>query len=201
IVGNFAANSLSGGAGDDTLDGGKGDDTLSGGSGDDRLDGGHGADLMDGGAGDDLYLVDSTQDRIVELPRGGIDTVQVQAARYRFDANVENAVITRSSGSIVTGNELANRIGGGAGADTLAGGGGADTFVFDGLGAVDRITDFTHGVDKLVLQGPDFAGASLGGSLLYDPADGMLSMNGTDFLQLGTAFDHPALSPGDLHIV
>ena len=157
---------------------------------------------MDGGAGNDLYLVDSTHDRIVELAGGGTDEVQIQAARYALDANVENAVVTRTSGAIVTGNELANRIQGGAGADTLAGGAGADTFVFNGLGAVDHITDFTHGVDKLVLEGGDFAGAHLGTTLEYDTATGALSMNDTTFAILGTAFDHPALAESDItHIV
>ena len=61
--------------------------------------------------------------------------------------------------------------------------------------------DFEHGVDQLVLEGSDFTGARLGTPLEYDAATGALSMNDTTFAILGTAFDHPALSAGDLHIV
>ena len=204
LVGNYAANVLSGGDGGDWLEGGKGDDFLFGGNGNDTLDGGRGADVMDGGAGFDTYIVDSTHDRIVESALGGLDTAKVFAARYTMDANVEVAEIDRGTGAIVAGNSLANAIISGAGADTLTGGAGADSFHFRDLLAVDHVLDFEHGVDKLVLEGGDFAGASLGGSLHYDDSDGMLSMNGTDFLQLGVAFHHPALdelTPSDIVVI
>lgn len=201
IVGNYAANVLSGGDGDDTLEGGKGADFLSGGNGNDSLDGGRGDDTMVGGAGFDTYVVDSAQDRIIEQPFGGFDTAKVLAARYTMDANVEAAEIDRATGSIVAGNSLDNVITGGAGADTLTGGAGADQFRFQSTLAVDHILDFEHGVDKLVLEGSDFTGAQLGTTLEYDHATGALSMNDTTFAILGTAFDHPTLSAGDLHIV
>lgn len=54
---------------------------------------------------------------------------------------------------------------GSAGADTLTGGAGADQFVFyAALGAtnVDRITDFAHGVDKIVLDDDIFTTLSPG---------------------------------------
>jgi Ca2+-binding RTX toxin-like protein len=199
LIGNYAANLLDGGAGNDTLEGGKGDDFLLGGMGNDSLDGGRGADVMDGGAGNDTYRVDSAQDRIVELAGGGVDTVQVQAARYALDPNVENAVIVRATGSIVSGNALANRIEGGAGADTLTGGGGADQFVFRNPGAVDHVTDFTHGVDKVALDHTVFADGAA--AVSYDAETGALSYHDTTFAILGPAFDHPAFSAADLQIV
>ena len=50
---------------------------------------------------------------------------------------------------------------GGAGRDTLSGGGGADTFVFataPGADGPDRITDFTSGVDQILLSREAFGG-------------------------------------------
>ncbi len=53
IVGNQAANVLSGGGGNDWISGGAGNDTLFGGDGSDVLVGGDGDDQFDGGAGND----------------------------------------------------------------------------------------------------------------------------------------------------
>jgi len=55
IVGNGAANMLSGARGDDVLHGGAGNDILKGGAGNDTLDGGAGADQMSGGSGADIF--------------------------------------------------------------------------------------------------------------------------------------------------
>jgi len=198
IVGNRYSNTLSGGDGNDTLEGGRGDDFLFGGNGADQLDGGFGADVMDGGAGSDTYVVSSSRDHIVELANGGVDEAQVYAARYAMEANVEAAVIMRDAGSIVTGNALQNVIISGQGADTLSGGGGADEFRFRDTLALDHLLDFQHGMDRIVLEGSDFSGAVLGGSLFYDASTGMLALNGTDFLQLGVGFDHPALAASDI---
>jgi Ca2+-binding RTX toxin-like protein len=65
-TGNFMANILTGGAGNDRLDGGlgndelfggEGNDTLLGGNGSDRLDGGRGADTLTGGAHNDVFVL------------------------------------------------------------------------------------------------------------------------------------------------
>ena len=46
-----------------------------------------------------------------------------------------------------------DRLVGGAGADTLTGGAGADTFVYSSVrDALDTITDFTPGIDRLDLS-------------------------------------------------
>ena len=62
----------------------------------------------------------------------------------------------------LAGGAHADRIHGGDGNDKLTGRGGPDKFFFDTLlnaaTNVDRITDFTHGVDKIVLSALDFAG-------------------------------------------
>jgi Ca2+-binding RTX toxin-like protein len=48
----------------------------------------------------------------------------------------------------------------GGGSDTITGGPGADRFIFDSAltGQVEKITNFTIGVDKMVLSKADFAG-------------------------------------------
>ncbi|MBW0006164.1 MAG: M10 family metallopeptidase [Sphingomonas sp.] len=50
------------------------------------------------------------------------------------------------------GNDVGNRLDGGAGNDTYTGNGGADTFVIGQKGFTDTITDFQAGVDKLDLR-------------------------------------------------
>jgi Ca2+-binding RTX toxin-like protein len=77
------------------------------------------------------------------------------------------------SGAIFCGNGYNRIIGGtdndqihvGVGNAVLTGAAGADRFFFDhGLtGRVDRITDFTHGVDKIVLSEAGFAGIGTAG--------------------------------------
>jgi Ca2+-binding RTX toxin-like protein len=68
-TGNFMANILTGGNGNDVLDGGlgndqlfggEGSDTLLGGNGNDRLDGGLGADTLTGGAHNDIFVLSKT---------------------------------------------------------------------------------------------------------------------------------------------
>jgi Ca2+-binding RTX toxin-like protein len=65
-TGNFMANILTGGDGNDWFDGGLGNDqlfggngidTLLGGNGNDRLDGGLGADTLTGGANNDIFVL------------------------------------------------------------------------------------------------------------------------------------------------
>lgn len=57
LIGNAAANLLSGLDGNDSLTGGDGDDTLSGGAGDDRLIDMTGLVSLDGGLGNDTFLL------------------------------------------------------------------------------------------------------------------------------------------------
>ncbi|HUG61772.1 MAG TPA: calcium-binding protein, partial [Methylomirabilota bacterium] len=162
IAGNDAANTLLGHAGDDTLVG-KG--------GPDRLDGGPGADMMTGNAGDDTYVVDNAGDVVVEIPGGGVDTVE-SALTYVLPADVENLKLIGSASiggtgnghaNVIIGNSGNNFIDGGSGNDTLVGGVGNDTIlggagndtIEGGLGA-DTL-DGGPGVDTL-----SFAGRSSG---------------------------------------
>ena len=139
------------------------------------LNGKGGADSMTGGAGNDTFYVDNSGDKVVELARGGTDTVH-STISYTLGANVENGVLDGSAAINLTGNSVANlltgnggdnflygmggndtlkggagndTLRGGLGADTLTGGLGADWFQFEKGGGNDKVTDFVSGTDKL----------------------------------------------------
>jgi len=149
IVGNALANTITGALGNNVIDGGAG------------------ADRMAGGAGGDTYYVDQAGDVVEEVndPNDLPDTV-IAAISYTLGNYVERLTLAGSAVSgtgnaldnVIEGNALANRIEGKGGADRLSGGGGADTFVYAAFGdstssALDRITDFQVGSDKIDLVG------------------------------------------------
>ncbi len=157
---------LQGEVGNDSLDGGEGRDYLNGGEGDDYLDGGVGIDLLIGGSGDDIYVVDTLRDVLID--QSGWDTIksenlnEINLQRYR---GIEAAEYTGTGAVTLIGSQSNNSLIGGTGADTLSGkfgndiltgGDNADSFVFnaklDAQFNFDQITDFTIGVDKLVLD-------------------------------------------------
>jgi Ca2+-binding RTX toxin-like protein len=121
-TGNWMANRIIGGAGDDTLDGGLGADTLT------------------GGAGADTYYVDHALDAVIESAGGGHDRV-LSTVSYVLPDHVEDLQLVGAAGWInATGNALDNLLVGNAGnnvldgrgstnGDTLAGGGGNDTYI------------------------------------------------------------------------
>ncbi|MCJ8053342.1 calcium-binding protein [Shinella curvata] len=134
LYGGQGADYLDGGAGGDYINGGSEGDIVFGGAGDDRIDGGGDADELHGGMGNDIYLVNQSDDVIIEIKSEGIDTVET-SANYTLSANVENFAATGSLGITGIGNELANTLAGNggqnalfgmAGNDTLDGGQGAD---------------------------------------------------------------------------
>ena len=84
----------------------------SAGDGNDVLDGGAGADTMVGGTGNDTYSVDNAGDVVIENAGEGTDTVKTSLASYTLTDNVENLTGTVATGQTLTGNALANSIGG-----------------------------------------------------------------------------------------
>ncbi|WP_194469605.1 Ig-like domain-containing protein [Bradyrhizobium sp. CCBAU 51753] len=116
-------------------------------------------DTMIGWNGDDTYVVNNPNQKIVENPGGGIDSVEAWTC-YTLPDNVEN--LTMMTGGLAgIGNQLANRIAGLSGDDWLFGGAGNDTFVYTlGSGYV-TIADFhpltstSSEHDKLSLKGYD----------------------------------------------
>jgi Ca2+-binding RTX toxin-like protein len=108
-----------------------GNDNLAGTSGNDAMDGRAGADTMSGGAGNDTYSVENIGDTVVENADEGTDKVNVAytAANQTFtlSANVENATVTGTVATHLTGNTLDNMLTGNASANNLKGGDGNDT--------------------------------------------------------------------------
>ena len=152
-TGAFAGipNLIVGLGGNDVLTGGAGTDRLEGGAGADILDGGKnltGADTLIGGAGDDTFIVRNLGDVVVELVGGGNDTVLAAVSNYTLAANVGVLTFIGTGNFVGIGNEAADLITGGAGADildggknlagvdTLVGGAGDDTFIIRNLGDV-----------------------------------------------------------------
>jgi len=116
-------------AGNDLLYGDDGDDTLVGGEGEDRLFGGLDTDTMTGGTGNDWYYLDNTNDQVIEDSDAGLDTVLTTLANYTLGASVEVLRFIGTGDFVGTGNDLDNRVVGGAGNDTLVGGAGNDWLV------------------------------------------------------------------------
>lgn len=126
----------------DHLYGGAGRDLLLGGLGDDYLDGGAGADDMEGGAGDDVYIVNSVNDRILEMSWGGHDRV-ISSVNYLLDRGVEELRLLEgldingtgnALDNTIIGNERANILDGVTGADRMIGGAGDDVYYIDNTG-------------------------------------------------------------------
>jgi Ca2+-binding RTX toxin-like protein len=132
---------------------------ISGNSGNNKLDGGTDSaeDTLTGGAGNDTYVIRDFSDTVVEVDGQGSDTIETTINSIALSdfgiAHVENLTFSGSGSSTLTGNDLANFITGGSGADTifgeeddtLAGGQGDDWFkvlhasavIVEGSGALD----------------------------------------------------------------
>jgi Ca2+-binding RTX toxin-like protein len=150
---------------------------ISGGSGDDTLDGGGGNDRMTGGNGNDVYYYDSPGDFAVETASGGIDeirtTISTTAApnieKLTYIGTGGAALYAASTGTSIIGGSGNDKLWGGNGNDTLNGNGGSD-IMFGGGGADSfilhpftyqkdspvRIVDFKGGVDHLVIDNSPF---------------------------------------------
>ncbi len=146
LVGNAGHDRLLAGLGNDQVIGGSGNDIMDGSAGKDFLDGGAGADIMAGGPGDDTYIVDETDDLILEVISGGAggEDLIVTSLTITAPDNVEN--ITAAGGHTISltgntldnkllGNDMPNTLTGKLGRDTLFGEAGDD--ILDGGGGVD----------------------------------------------------------------
>ncbi len=123
---------------------------FTGNTGNNALSGGTGADTMIGGAGDDSYTVDNTGDVVTENSGEGTDTVNASVT-YTLGANVENLVLTGTSGLTGTGNALDNTLTGNSAANTLNGGDGDD--ILQGAAGNDTL-DGGAGSRHRTLSGP-----------------------------------------------
>ncbi|WP_302172817.1 peroxidase family protein [uncultured Hydrogenophaga sp.] len=163
LIGDGRADRIFGLGGADSLQGMGGNDYLDGGAGADILEGGLGNDTLIGGAGNDTYVGVDAGDTIIEAAtaNSGTDTVQTALNAFTLGANLENLTFTGTGNFSGTGNELVNRIIGGAGndvldggtgSDFLTGGAGNDTYRVDVTG--DRVTeDANAGTDTVIYSG------------------------------------------------
>jgi Ca2+-binding RTX toxin-like protein len=171
IYGNAADNYLYGGDFYDDLYGGDGNDFMVGGDSDDWFYGGNGADTMDGGI--DTFVDYARYDDVnygnltIRLDNSALNTGAAAGDVY---INIEG-VVGGAGNDTIYGNALVNNlfgqggndvIDGLAGSDNLWGSNGSDRFQFTtALNAttnVDRINDFAHGTDDIVLAQSIFFG-------------------------------------------
>ena len=154
IYGTDYSDTIEGLGGDDRLYGYGGNDILIGGAGHDELDGGAGADKMQGGTGDDLYVVNRTDDQVIEYAGEGIDVVLTDLGSYTLGANVEDLVALGTANFFGTGNALTNYLYGYLGNDVLDGAGGVDV-MFGHKG------DDTFYVDEAGDEAVEYAGEGI----------------------------------------
>jgi Ca2+-binding RTX toxin-like protein len=169
VVGNASANYLFGGGGADNIYGQAGADYLNGGLGANNLWGGAGADQHIGGTDIDYARYDDANwgNLTIRLDAPSFNTgaVAVGDTYTGIEGLVgglgNDVIIGSASNNYLFGGAGNDYIDGRAGNDYLNGGAGADRFVFATvLGAtnVDRIADFVHLTDDIVLAQSIFAG-------------------------------------------
>ncbi|MBE9098364.1 Ig-like domain-containing protein [Vacuolonema iberomarrocanum] len=142
LVGGDGVDTLLGGSDADTLVGGVGNDRLSGQGGNDRMRGNLSADVLNGGAGNDRQFGGAGNDRL--NGQGGNDVLRGGADRDVLRGGAGN---DRLAGEL--GNDLIET---GAGRDRI--------FIRPGQG-FDRVTDFTDGQDRIVLDRINFGQLSI----------------------------------------
>jgi Ca2+-binding RTX toxin-like protein len=209
LQGGFGNDYLNGGAGNDLLLGGRNGyagyydsdadsatnrDTLVGGEGDDTLDGGLGIDSMLGGLGDDLYYSESSSDVFFEAKNEGVDTVFSKLSLNLSNfGSIENAFLSGTANSNLTGTEINNLLQGNIGRNSLLGKGGDDTI--NGGDENDSL-DGGDGFDLLNGGlGTDYLVGGLGNDtfIVSDPADRVIELSvadsGSDEVRSGVNFD------------
>ena len=135
------------------------DDVLTGTIYSDLIDGLAGIDTMSGGLGNDTYVVDNSDDVVVETANQGTDTV-IASADYTLTANVENLTLTgsaivgigNSGANIIIGNDESNSLDGAGGVDTYVGGKGDDTYYVGSASELTRITELADEGDDTIIS-------------------------------------------------
>ncbi len=136
-------------------------------SGDDLMDGTEQGEELRGLGGNDTYVVNHSQDKVVENSGEGTADHVLSFITYELTANVEHLTLVGTAMINGYGNELNNRItgnaaintlkgnaghdtlDGGFGADILDGGDGNDTYYVDNVGdkVTEKFNNGTGGID------------------------------------------------------
>ncbi len=209
LEGGHGDDTISGGTQNDSLAGGGDKDQISGGDGDDRIDGGLAADVLLGDAGKDTLLGGDGNDSALggsqnDWIAGGLgkDTLSGNSGADQVSGDAGNDLVQGDIGTdTLYGGDGADTLVGGTEADMLEGGAGADVFRFLTLAdsanaAMDTITDFELGLDRIDLSRIDAVAGALGnqaftfiGSAAFTAAGQVRAVSfGADFqVQMNTA--------------
>ena len=200
--GNALANSLIGGAGNDTLGGLDGNDDIAGNSGDDWLVGSNGEDLLQGQSGADMLLGGwqsdalfggTGADRLIGYPEG----LRSRGANDRLDGGDDADLLIGDATNIYGSGRGGNdRLTGGAGNDILIGDG--DAMTDSARGGADTL-EGGDGNDWLYGDGRESAATVAGGDdKLYggDGPDHLIGGGGDDLLAGGAGADWFVFAPG-----
>jgi Ca2+-binding RTX toxin-like protein len=164
----------------------------------DSLDGGAGNDTLTGGGGDDSYWVDEPLDVVVEGPDSGQDTVFSSATSYTLGENVEVLSLLGEQDIAGSGNGLDNLLEGNSGNNALSGLDGNDTI--DGGAGSDSLYGgagddfyFVEDPDDVIVEedgeGHDLVSASVSFTLPAGVEDITLT-GGEDINATGNALDN-----------
>ncbi len=132
LRGSSAANTITGGSGDDTIDGNGGADTINAGAGNDTVAYRGSETILDGGAGSNTLQLRSA----VTVDLGALDQTTGDSVDTINFHNVDASQLLGNAVTI-TGSSEVNKIVGGGGADTIDGGGGGD--IIDAGGGNDTV--------------------------------------------------------------
>ncbi len=192
LLGDNAANRLSGADGNDRIEGEAGNDEIDGGAGDDVLVGGQGGDRIEGGAGVDTLLYSAATRAISVRLDGGASTGG--DAEGDVVTGVENLVATAYDDRVV-GNASANRLEGGLGDDVLEGAAGADALL--GGEGIDTASysEARAGVAASLAAGVGSAGDAAGDS--FQSIEHLLGSAHADSLVGDTGANRLAGAAGD----
>ena len=189
FVGQSGADTITGGALDDTIYGGRGANLLQGGAGDDRMAFGYGGQqTLDGGADDDLLIVyDATMPVYFIVDGvGSVDDGQLSVItgfeRYEIEGSTLGDVVRTADGDdLVLGFKGNDVLSGAAGNDSLVGAGGHDEMW--GEEGADTLSGGNH---DDTLYGGD------GNDKLIDGAgdDNLRAGDGDDVLVIGFGSDY-----------
>ena len=133
--------------GSSAIDGTGNDDVnrITGNSAANKLDGKAGADTMEGRGGNDTYIVDNSDDEVIESAAAGTDRVRTTVT-YTLAENVDNLEMIVAGDMDASGNEIPNLITGNGDKNRLFGFGARDDLK---SGPGDDFLDGGQGPDRL----------------------------------------------------